>query len=669
MKKAREAASFDTHELTCLIYGGEQTVQQRRVAFERVERALGTRDTSILPRCYGNMNRDEAYDEGLEVGRVTFEDGRHHNHDFFLESTPRGMIANASPFGLVRFLFEPAIQYCGNEEQKAKWLPLSRAGKILGTYCQTELGHGTFVRGLETTATFDQTADEFVIHSPTLSSTKFWPGGLGFSTTHTVVMARLMIGTNDHGPHLFIVQLRSTEDGMPLPGIKLGDVGLKMAYNGTDNGFACFELVRIPRSNMLMGHVTVSRDGAYSAIPGHAVLSYSTMLLGRVRIARITAFQLAQATTIAVRYSTVREQGVGPDSSGPNETRIISYRSQHFRLLTLVAKAYATLFASRKCDADHTKLRVQQESGEHSMLPYMHSLSAGMKAWATSDAADGAEDARKCCGGHGFLMISGLPEIVASITAAATFEGENYVLWQQVGRYLLKCVDALKAGQKLHPDMVYLNDGNGVSASCKAQRTQFLGRGVQLSIYRHRAQRLVFSVHAAVRSSSMAPPDAWNYHMMAIISAARAHIEYIALQAFVTQLENLPASTTPALQLALNRLCSLFALSNLINPRSVDVLSFVEDGHLSSPQLDMIREQVNELLDALLPDAIALTDAWDFTDASLCSALGMADGNVYENIMRWVEQLPINQKAWKENSGVYEPGWTDSVDPILKAKL
>jgi hypothetical protein len=29
------------------------------------------------------------------------------------------------------------------------------AMQIIGTYAQTELGHGTFVRGLETTATYD----------------------------------------------------------------------------------------------------------------------------------------------------------------------------------------------------------------------------------------------------------------------------------------------------------------------------------------------------------------------------------------------------------------------------------------------------------------------------------------------------------------------------------
>ena len=42
---------------------------------------------------------------------------------------------------------------------------------------QTELGHGTFIRGLETTATYDPETEEFVLHSPTLSSYKWWAGG------------------------------------------------------------------------------------------------------------------------------------------------------------------------------------------------------------------------------------------------------------------------------------------------------------------------------------------------------------------------------------------------------------------------------------------------------------------------------------------------------------
>uniref|UniRef100_A0A1X7TB56 Uncharacterized protein n=1 Tax=Amphimedon queenslandica TaxID=400682 RepID=A0A1X7TB56_AMPQE len=47
---------------------------------------------------------------------------------------------------------------------------------IIGCYAQTELGHRTFIRGLETIATFDPSTEEFVMNSPTLTSIKWWPG-------------------------------------------------------------------------------------------------------------------------------------------------------------------------------------------------------------------------------------------------------------------------------------------------------------------------------------------------------------------------------------------------------------------------------------------------------------------------------------------------------------
>jgi hypothetical protein len=60
------------------------------------------------------------------------------------------------------------------------------------------------------------------MHSPTLTSTKWWPGGMGKTATHAVVMARLLVAGTDHGPHAFLVQLRSLEDHKPLPGIQVG---------------------------------------------------------------------------------------------------------------------------------------------------------------------------------------------------------------------------------------------------------------------------------------------------------------------------------------------------------------------------------------------------------------------------------------------------------------
>ena len=70
---------------------------------------------------------------------------------------------------------------------------------MIGSYAQTEMGHGSNIAGLETTATFDKEKDEFIIHSPTITSTKFWPGSLGIVANHAVVFARLIVDENDFG--------------------------------------------------------------------------------------------------------------------------------------------------------------------------------------------------------------------------------------------------------------------------------------------------------------------------------------------------------------------------------------------------------------------------------------------------------------------------------------
>ena len=113
---------------------------------------------------------------------------------------------------------------------------------------------GSNVRALETTATFRSEANgggkggAFVIHTPTLTATKFWPGTLGRTGNHAMVMARLIDGQGkDRGVHNFLVPLRSMKDHSLLPGVKTGDIGPKIGYNNMDNGYAQFENVVIPR--------------------------------------------------------------------------------------------------------------------------------------------------------------------------------------------------------------------------------------------------------------------------------------------------------------------------------------------------------------------------------------------------------------------------------------
>jgi acyl-CoA oxidase len=171
------------------------------------------------------LNQENLILEGMRAGRVIVNDGIDNGHQIFRECTQEWILANSNPLGLTGALFTPMLKLQGTAEQLAYWLPLSESGKIVGSYTQTEVGHGTFVGGIQTTATFDKKTDEFVIHTPSVSAIKHWPGALGFASTHTITMAQLIIDGKTKGPHSFVMQIRSTDDFKPLPGVELGDIG------------------------------------------------------------------------------------------------------------------------------------------------------------------------------------------------------------------------------------------------------------------------------------------------------------------------------------------------------------------------------------------------------------------------------------------------------------
>ena len=70
------------------------------------------------------------------------------------------------------------------------------------------------------------------------------------------------------------------------------------------------------------------------------------------------------------------------------------------------------------------------------LLADLHATSCGLKALASTIAAEGLEVCRRACGGHGYSSFSGIGSWYADYLPTTTWEGDNYMLTQQVARYV-----------------------------------------------------------------------------------------------------------------------------------------------------------------------------------------------------------------------------------------
>lgn len=172
-----------------------------------------------------------------------------HDHEMAIH-----LVDDVSPYQLDVSMFRQTLREQTSPAQREYWLRLHETWTIVGAYAQTELGHGSNVRGIETTARWDPNTKEFILHSPSLTASKWWNGSLGRTATHSIVVAQLLLpehGSNQnqptyqsYGPHTFVIRVRDAETHKPLPGIVIGDIGPKYGYASMDNAYMLFNNFR-----------------------------------------------------------------------------------------------------------------------------------------------------------------------------------------------------------------------------------------------------------------------------------------------------------------------------------------------------------------------------------------------------------------------------------------
>ncbi|EDW30798.1 GL13310 [Drosophila persimilis] len=321
LQRERSGASIDSEDFARWWAGGSDKLEERR-ALERFVFKDAELEEAVHPSCLSYKERYEQTIARSTKFLVKLRQWHSTNQPQFSLSVDSlrefrvllsgqlgtALFQQSFPLRLHFSMFLTTLLSQGTEEQLHKWLTRAwHMDGIIGTYAQTELGHGTFVRGLETRADYDAESEEFVLNTPSLSAYKWWPGRPGQYSQHDHRAGSAVRKGQLHGLQPFLVRIRDEETHQPLPGVDVGDIGPKLGGNGVNNGFLGLRNVRIPRDQMLMKNAQVLPDGTF--VQGRPpLLLYGTMVYVRVITLKDVLHGLLQAATIATRYSCLRQQ-------------------------------------------------------------------------------------------------------------------------------------------------------------------------------------------------------------------------------------------------------------------------------------------------------------------------------------------------------------------------
>ena len=566
-------------------------------------------------------------------------------------------------------LFGSAIFQLGTKEHHDKWLPSVIDMSLPGAFAMTETGHGSDVAAIGTTATYDPETEEFVIHTPFRGAWKDYLGNAALHGKAATVFAQLITGGVNYGVHCFFVPLRD-EEGNFLPGIGGEDDGVKGGLNGIDNGRLHFDQVRVPRTNLLNRYGDVAADGTYSSdipSPGRRFFTMlGALVQGRVSLDGAATTGTALSLYIALTYANQRRQF--DSGAGTPEVMLLDYGKHQRRLLPLLAQNYAQFFAHdellRTFDgvfSGRTDTPTEREN--------LETLAAALKPLSTWNALDTIQEAREACGGAGFLAENRMVGLHHDLDVYVTFEGDNNVLLQLVGKRLLadfakqfKGADAATlarfavgqtAGKLFHGAGLRQLGQSVADLGSTARSVEFgLREDQQHDLLAGRVQQMVSDVAAAVRpASKLSPAEAaalFNSHQAELIEAARAHGELLQWEAFTDGVNKIEDDST---RQVLTWLRDLFGL-HLIEKH---LAWYLINGRLSAQRAASVTRYIDRLAARLRPHAQDLVDAYGFAPEHVRAPIASGaelerqnEAREYYAALAASGEAPVSEKSLKK---------------------
>lgn len=524
-------------------------------------------------------------------------------------------------FGVQFGLWGMSVYFLGTEKHHSKYLKDIGSLELPGCFAMTETNHGSNVKGIETTATYDHATKTFIIHTPNEYARKEYIGNAACHGQMATVFAKLIIDGTDYGVSAFVVPLRDKK-GKVQPGVKIKDCGRKMGLNGVDNGVIYFDHVVIPKDNMLDRFASVNDAGKFESPISSDNRRFFTMLGtlvgGRIGIPRSGNAASKSGLTIAIRYGDQRRQ-FGPE--GGSEVPILNYRTHQRRLMPLLANTYALHFALQYL-TDRFINRKEDEMQE------IEALAAGLKSFATWNTTATLQECREACGGKGYLSENRIEVLKNDTDIYTTFEGDNTVLMQLVAKSRLTEFKQEFANMNVFTILNYvaekaktgITEMNPITVR-NTDEEHLLDPEFQLNAFKYRERDILTSAAKRLKrhiDSGMDSFDAFNVCQHHLVEVGFAYIERIILEKFIEQVAK---TKNEGCKAVLKKLCDLFALSQINKNKGW----YLEQGYMEGVKTKAIRKMVNQLCWEIRQDAVPLTDAFNIPESCLAAPIATRD--------------------------------------------
>jgi acyl-CoA oxidase len=614
---------FDTEKLTKILDGNEAAIIKRvKSVISRVEFAYETSTDT-------NVYREKVYDwckilANENLGNMAYPKqygGGGNLADYFaiMETLSYHDLSLVIKFGVQFGLWGMSIQSLGTEKHYIKYLKDIGSLKLPGCFAMTETNHGSNVKGLETTATYNHEDQVFTIHTPNENAQKEYIGNAAKHGQMATVFARLIIAGTDYGINAFVVPLRDI-GGKILKGITIGDCGLKMGLNGVDNGTIRFEKVVIPKENMLDRFASINEKGGFeSPIPSDNRRFFTmlgTLVGGRIGIPRSALAAAKSGLTIAIRYSDQRRQ-FGPE--GGSEVPILNYRMHQRRLFPLLAKTYAIHFALQYL----TNRFINKNEYE---MQEIEALAAGMKAYSTWSTRDTLQECREAIGGKGYLSENRIDALKNDTEIYTTFEGDNTVLMQLVAKNRLSEyrksfgeMDAMGIINYVYENAKTVISEKNPIITRKTDEDHLLDDQFHLNAFEYREKTILAAAAKRLKNlidGGLEPYDAFNVVQHQMIDVSQAYLERIVLEQFQMAIQSIKEKKCKEI---LVKLCQLYALSQIERNKGW----YLEDGYMEGTKTKAIRKMVNQLCWEIRPDAVSLVEAFGIPKSCLAAPIAL----------------------------------------------